>query len=303
MVRADDSATELVELGEPESLSTFYDDDGRILDVHTNLDDGRRDEDVRRACGEALHRVVLRRRCHLAVEDVDLVLGEYVPLEPLRLLFHGLRDEGELFLWVRFIYSRTDDVRLPAGAEFGAYLFIHRRALLGSDDFGHDGLPSEWHLVEEREVEVAVDGEGERARDGRRGHGEEVGDDAILSDEGAALARAEAVLFVDDGVREVFELHGLLDERVRADEDGNLAVPDPLQELCARDVGRLAPAHLRGELFAPRTGDEPDGELVRGEIFYERLEVLFREDFRRCHVGDLEVAVCLSLGYIIASRQ
>ena len=60
-----------------------------------------------------------------------------------------------------------------------------------------------------------------------------------LGDDFLALRSTEPVLFVDDHVREVFEFHCLLNERVRADEDRDLAIRDPLQKLRAGNVGRF----------------------------------------------------------------
>ena len=52
-------------------------------------------------------------------------------------------------------------------------------------------------LVHDRDVEVAVGGERQRARDGRRGHHEHVGVVALLP-QVLPLQDAEAVLLVDD---------------------------------------------------------------------------------------------------------
>src|SRR5919108_3276933 len=65
------------------------------------------------------------------------------------------------------------------------------------------------------DVEVAIDGLRERARNRRRGHVQYV---RRMSAEGAALFHTEAVLLVDYGDREVLPLDAFLDESVRSDD-------------------------------------------------------------------------------------
>ncbi len=68
-------------------------------------------------------------------------------------------------------------------------------AFFFGDDAGEDFLASCWHFVDDGEVLVAVNGDGEGARDWCGGHAEEVG--CAVFFEGGALFDAEAVLFVD----------------------------------------------------------------------------------------------------------
>ena len=76
----------------------------------------------------------------------------------------------------------------------------------------------------------------QRARDRRRRHDEHAGAAlaAALGLQGEALVHAEAVLLVDDGEGQVLELHVGLEQRVRADEDVDLAGRKPLEQIGAR---------------------------------------------------------------------
>ena len=64
------------------------------------------------------------------------------------------------------------------------------------------------------DVEVAVEDEREGARDGRRGHDQNVRAVALAAERGA-LRHAEPLLLVAHGEREVGRLHVRLQQRVR----------------------------------------------------------------------------------------
>ena len=127
-------------------------------------------------------------------------------------------------------------------------------------------------------LEVSEDGHGHRARDGRRGHDQEVGGPIAPRAERVALFDAEPVLLVDDHEPEVGELDGLPEERVGADDDPG----GPRGGLGEGE------APLRGAL---RTGDERDARGVgrggehraigeRPHEFPQRPKVLRSQDLR-----------------------
>ena len=80
------------------------------------------------------------------------------------------------------------------------------------------GFAPRRHLAHDRHVEVAVGRERERPRDGRGGHDQDVRVHA-LGAQRRALHDAEAVLFVDHCQAELAKADGILDERVRADDE------------------------------------------------------------------------------------
>ena len=111
----------------------------------------------------------------------------------------------------------------------------------------------------------------QRARDRRRGHDQHVGAGAVaLRLQRQPLVHAEAVLLVDDGEGEVAEHHVRLEQRVRADEDVDLARGQAIEQVLARAA-----------LLAPREqGDAQAGLLGERR---NRFQVLAREHFRRRH--------------------
>jgi hypothetical protein len=61
-----------------------------------------------------------------------------------------------------------------------------------------DRLASRRQLIDHGDIQIAVEGEGQRARNGRGRHDQHVGIDALLP-EAEALHDTEAVLLVHDG--------------------------------------------------------------------------------------------------------
>ncbi len=87
------------------------------------------------------------------------------------------------------------------------------------------GEPADRHLAPLREQQ--------RARDRRRGHHQHVGPLALAAEQ-EPLIDAEPVLLVDDGQREVAILDRLLEQRMRADHDGDAAAREPGEHVAAR---------------------------------------------------------------------
>ena len=221
MLAAADPAPELVQLAEAVALGVLHEHHGRVRDVDADLDHGRGDEHVGAPGGEGGHRLLLLLRAHLAVHQHDAVVLELAALEALVLGGGGARLEH-----LGLLDERADDEGLAALVELFPDALVGAGALgVGGGDVGDDRPAPGGELVQGRDVEVAVGGEGERPRDRRRGHVQDVRREALrrLAVQRSALVDAEAVLLVDDGDRETVELDGFLDERVGADEQLQLA--------------------------------------------------------------------------------
>ena len=166
-----------------------------------------------------------------------------------------------------------DDVRLPALGDLLADQLPDSSARSSEHLARDDGLAAGRQLVEHAEFEVAVEREGQRARDGRGGHHQHVRLACVgLLHQAEALEDAEAVLLVDDDEAEVVELDLLLDERVGADDEVALR-----RGRCGRGralVGVVERAGEQGDAVVARRALE---QLARGEV------VLRGKDFRRRH--------------------
>ncbi len=135
--------------------------------------------------------------------------------------------------------QRADDERLAAGPQLLAQLLVGASAAaLAGDDARVDRLAPSRQLAQRARVEIAVAGERERARDRRRGHVQHVR--RALALQRRALAHAEAVLLVDDGERERAEDDVGLDQRVRADEQRQLAAGELAEDLATARGARRA---------------------------------------------------------------
>ena len=265
LLAAADAPAQLVELCEPEPLRPEDDHHRRVRDVDADLDDGRRDEHVQLAIGERAHRRVALLRRHAAVQE----------REP-----HSLERAGAKLL-VRldgarralFTISRVDprrhDERLLAGSDVLAHPGPDLRQGIGRPDLGPDVLPARRQLGKDREVQIAIDGLGQGARDRRRGREQEVRVDPLLA-ERRALAHTEAVLLVHDREPELLERHAVHNERVRADDDVEGAVREPDEDLAP--IGR-----------ADARREEPHGRPAVREERRERAEVLLGEELGRRH--------------------
>ena len=88
------------------------------------------------------------------------------------------------------------------------------------------------------------------------------------------LMHAEAMLFVDDGQREIAERHAFLHQRMRADDQLCRAAGDLRKHRLARLAGDLAgqPDHAHAQRFQPAA---------------QIREMLFGQQFGRCHQCDL----------------
>ena len=144
------------------------------------------------------------------------------------------------------------DPRIGNGARF--YRFAARR-----------------FLVEDRDIEIAVHGLRERARDRRGAHHQHVR--AVgLADEAHAVGDAEPVLLVDDDQAEIAEGYSVLKKRVGARHDLYGAVGERHQ----RAFAGAAPV-------AP--GEHRDGIAERREQLVQRVVLLAGQHFGRRHEG------------------
>ena len=215
---APDAPAQLVELREPEALGVVDDHHRRRRHVDADLDHRGRDEHVELAGAQRAHPASRSTAVEPAVHEPDaqrrqlvgqpssavVVASAHVAVAPRRARPAGTpRTRAR----PRATRSREQLVRRLLAA----------RAATGRASSAR--LAPRRQLVEHGDVEVAVRGERERARDRRRGHHEEVRRalPVALVAQLRALRDAEAVLLVDDDEPEPREPDALGEQRVRAD--------------------------------------------------------------------------------------
>ena len=190
------------------------------------------------------------------MEEAEAQVGELLGAEPLEL---GGRRGGDDPLGA--LDEGAHHVRLPAGRDLGPEPLVDAGALEGArpDQLGDDRGPPGGSSRSSGLVEVAVEQHRRGAGNRRRGHDEHVGVVALAAQH-VALLDAEAVLLVDDHDPEGGELDALLEERVGADHDVDLAAVEPGREAAPlRGGDRLVSS-------ATRTGRSPSSDPVAGTV-------------------------------------
>ncbi len=139
------------------------------------------------------------------------------------------------------------------------------------------GSPAGRHLIDDAHVQVAVDGQRQRPRDGGCRHDDHLGGQALFL-EGAALQHTEPVLLVDYHQAQVIKEDVFRNKRVGAEEDGDAPIGNPGQDLVT-----TLPLYRGGE----QGGANADGGQHPGEV----SRVLLGKDFGGRH----ERGLCLFL--------
>jgi hypothetical protein len=175
------------------------------------------------------------------VKERQPQIGEHLRRQPLGFLLRGPDLQAVLL-----VDRGAHDERLAPRLGLVPHQVVRPPPLRrGLCDPGLHRLAAGGHLVQHRDVQVAVVRHGEGTRDRRRGHDQDVRRRALLL-EGDALMQAEPVLLVDDSEGEVGELHALLHQRVGPDEDVHLAGRDGRHDpvaLLPGDRGRQQRVH------------------------------------------------------------
>ena len=218
------------------------------------------------AARKILHRRVLVAALHLAVDETDL------RAEKLAQIVGAVLRGGEVAV-LAALDQRADPIDPRPGADGPRQTGDHFVDALDIDRARVDLLAPRRLFPQRGQFHVAEIGQGERARDRRRGHRQHVYGFALFA-EREPLMHPEAVLLVDHGEAQPREGDVVLHQSVGADHDVQRAAREPFQRRAA--LGRLvAPRHQR-DGQARGLGERPDGG-----------EMLARENLRRRHQGGL----------------
>src|SRR5713101_353037 len=219
---AADASAKLVELGQAEALGVLDDHDGGVGNVDADFDDSGGDEDLGFVFAEALHNFFFFVAGEAAVQEAELELGKNFAREAFVFV------DGGFQLELRFLDDGIDDVGLMASGNFAAERFPNAGEMLLGSHARDDGGAAGRELVEDGNVEVAIESEREGARDGRGGEDEDVGGGFVH--QALALEDAEAVLLVNGDETEAGEGDVVFDEGVGADDELRFAGADALED-------------------------------------------------------------------------
>ena len=141
--------------------------------------------------------------------------------------------DGGFQLQLRFFDDGINDVGLVAGGDFAAERFPDAGEMLLGGHARDDGGAAGRELVENGNVEVAIESERKCARDRRGGEDEDVRGVAVgggFVHQALALEDAEAVLLVNGDEAEAGEGDVVFDEGVRADDELSFAGADAFED-------------------------------------------------------------------------
>ena len=215
-----------MELGEAEAFGVLDDHDGGVGDVDADFDHRGRDEDLRFVFAETFHDGVFFFAGKAAVEKAEFQFGEDFLGEALVFVDGGFEFE------FRFFNHGINDVGLMAGGDFLAKKFPDAGEMRLGGEARLDGRAAGRKLIEDGDIEVAVERERERARNGRGGEDKNVRSMAVCGGfvhEALALKDAEAVLLVNGDEAEARELDLIFDEGVGADDELGFAGADAFE--------------------------------------------------------------------------
>ena len=285
VLAAPDAAAQLVQLGDPEALGVLDQHHGRVRHVDPDLDHRRRDEHLGAPGGERRHRLPASRAgasrraaaparspasspARSRSSSAVAARSSARPAAPARRPLVGARRLGVL------LDQRAHD-EAPGGPARArrAAARRRRRARPRRRRGASDRAPAARQLAQRARVEVAVARQRERARDRRRGHVQRV--------HGARLARRAArarsrwrtpkrcCSSITATASERNDDVGL-DQRVRADDQ---------RELAAGELGEGVGAPAGGR----RAGQQRRGHRLAAEQPLDRREVLLGERLGRRH--------------------
>ena len=225
-------ATELMKLGESETLGILDNHDTRVRDIYPDFYHGRGDHNPGLSADEKIHLIGLLGGFELSVDHTYLNLrkGVHHPLLPF---LHAFECQ-----FLILIDKGIDDIYLPSGLQFTPDKAVHLSPVHIRSEPCINRLSSGRKFVDHAHDEVAVDCHGERSgyRSGR--HHKNMGREFRFLPKARALGHTEAMLFVYHSDTKVAELHGVFDQGVRTDEDIKRSVKQSLMNLLAFFLSR-----------------------------------------------------------------
>ena len=153
-----------MQLAKAEALGLENDHHRSVRHIDANLNDRRSDENLGVAVDKLLHFCFLVGRLHLTMNLAETELREHLlqhfeaVLQILQVYLLTLFDEGE------------DDIHLSSLAYLVADAVVERRQGTVEDVLCHHRLTARWQLIDDTDVEVAIEGHRQRSRYGCRRH-------------------------------------------------------------------------------------------------------------------------------------
>ena len=270
LVAAADAAAQLVQLGEAEALGMLDDHDGRLRHVDADLDHRGGDQEVDAAAGESRHDAVLLGALHLAMDQADARRRRALPAR------RGARSAAARSTELGFLDQRADPIDLGRRARSrGRRRRPPRRAARAAGCASRSACGPAGFSVQARDVEIAIGGQHQRARDRRRRHHQDVDARCPWRRARMRCSTPKRCCSSMTASARSLEVDIVLEQRMRADDDVDLARGEAAQQR----VARACPS--RGRSAARCATPAASRERREGRV------MLAREDFGRRHEGGL----------------
>lgn len=221
-------------MADAEPVGVHHQHDRSVGDIDANLNDRGAHQHIDLTGPESRHRSVLVVGRQPSMHERQPQLCELGGTQPGEQAFGsgrwsdaalnvgvvGLIDAGRHHIGLAAGGSLFDDAP-PGAVEPGGLV-------LDKDDVGGNRLAPERKFAQRRGFQVAIDGQRDRARYRRRGHHQQVRGNAGggLGAQLISLLDTKPVLLVDHHHAQVVKVDGLLQQRVRADDDADLTAGD-----------------------------------------------------------------------------
>ena len=218
---APDPAAQLVQLRQAKALGMLNDHERGIGHIHTHLNHGGADQHAGLPGVKALHHGFFLRLRDARMQQRHL--GARQGGAERFMGFGGVAQIQRL----AFFDERAHPVDLSAFVELRSNALDHLVPAAVAHHLGHDGRAAWGQLVDGGDIEVGVVTHGQRARNGCGRHHQQMrllrGITGHFASQCQSLGHAKAVLLVDDGQRQILELHLVLNDRVRAHHQASRA--------------------------------------------------------------------------------
>ena len=203
-----------MQIGQPVVVGLVDENRVHVGDVQPAFDDRRGDQDVALAANEPEHGVLQLMLVHLPVADRDSRFRHDAlkPVGHLADVVDAIVDEIDLAVAIEFTNNRmANELRIEPG------------------DARFDGQPVGRRRFQVTDVADAQKGQMQSARDGGRRQGQHIHRLAQPFQPFLVLD-AETLFLVDDDQAEILEVHVGADQPMRADDDVDPTLGQPLQD-------------------------------------------------------------------------
>ena len=238
MRAAADAPAQLVQLRQAKTIRIIDKHDGGIRHVHAHLYHRSCDEQMCFVGAKSSHHGIFFIRTHAAMQQSHgLIREDAFPMLQLRGGRFALRS-------LAIFNQRGDDIDLAPGIELRTHKSYNAFGIIRIAQGRNDFATACGQLVYNRHIQITVQGQRERAGNGRGRHHQHIGMIATV-DEGLSLHHTELVLLIDNRQPQVCRAILLVKQRMGTHNDTGRRVSTHL-----RQIIRIIRSRTRAQRYA-----------------------------------------------------